>query len=1051
PINVRTMDEPETSGVVVTHVGAQGDAAPPPLSEKHHEGEDDGDTLMCRVCRGDEGDLYYPCLCTGSIKYVHQECLVEWLKYSKKEVCELCNHKYSFEPIYRSDMPKALPIGEIIRGLLLSVRNFLKTWLIYTIVMFAWLGIVPITASRVFTAVFSGSIQSLLMLPISLFSSEMVVQDVAKGCLLLFVFVCAFISMLWLREQILHGGPAEWLQLDEDAEEGEEAGAMLEGNEAAPAAEGGEEEGEELEGDEDDLDDTQDDEEEEGEEHQPAAVGAVGARLGNMLRVARGVEGRVAAVVNAIVDAAGAEDEEPGNQLVPVEGPQAGDAAAGAAEGGAAAGVDAAAPAAEGDWANNWERLGDELTWQRLLGLDGSFVFIEHVFWVISLNTLFTFLFAFFPYKLGHLALLLTGMTPAYFSSAASVFTGYAIISFTVFIMHRVVRLLRMKNFLKGLGVVYLSLKVFMLVLVEIGFFPVLCGCWLDICSLKLFASTYSSRIAAFTSAPVASVFLHWMIGMVYVFYSASFVILLREILRPGVLWFMRNLNDPEFNPIQEMIEQPLLKHLRRLGASMILFFSAIMLVVFAPLQLIDKFMPGVLPYNMSLTAETPLSELSVELLILQVVLPALLEQTQARVMIKEMVKLWCAGVGLLLELDEYLLPPDEDEGIPLDENPQPRPAPAPGAPGEDPVAAAAAAGGGGLAAEHQALLLVRDPATPATPFVKPPYFAARIVALLAALAATTVLASLVCFVGPVILGRSLIGWMSGHRNVHELYTSAVGFYVIWMVLRGLMMVAEWVPQGARRIAAAVWDLFIVGLKLLIVAIPLIVVIPTVFGVYFQLVFLAPSKVSSAQTPLLFPWQDWAMGILHTKIFGAAVMMGPDWFLKAAFDRMYNNGVMGIRVGHTYRNIVLPILMFMGLQISAPYTWANAIVWAVGLSEEDAVVLVRISYPVVLLVGLALSFVHWQYARLMKLAEKIRNDKYLVGTKLMNYEKREEEKKESQLALPAPEMEEVEEREEGVREEEMEERREEQEEHENAEVLEEDAPLLHEERAVDVQ
>ena len=28
-------------------------------------------------------------------------------------------------------------------------------------------------------------------------------------------------------------------------------------------------------------------------------------------------------------------------------------------------------------------------------------------------------------------------------------------------------------------------------------------------------------------------------------FYFASFVILLREVLRPGVLWFLRNLNDP--------------------------------------------------------------------------------------------------------------------------------------------------------------------------------------------------------------------------------------------------------------------------------------------------------------------------------------------------------------------------------------------------------------------------------------------------------------------------------------------------------------------------
>ena len=51
------------------------------------------------------------------------------------------------------------------------------------------------------------------------------------------------------------------------------------------------------------------------------------------------------------------------------------------------------------------------------------------------------------------------------------------------------------------------------------------------------------------------SVFIHWLIGMVYVFYFATSVYLLREVLRPGVLWFLRNLNDPDFNPIQEVNE----------------------------------------------------------------------------------------------------------------------------------------------------------------------------------------------------------------------------------------------------------------------------------------------------------------------------------------------------------------------------------------------------------------------------------------------------------------------------------------------------------------
>ena len=71
-------------------------------------------------------------------------------------------------------------------------------------------------------------------------------------------------------------------------------------------------------------------------------------------------------------------------------------------------------------------------------------------------------------------------------------------------------------------------------------------------------------RLQSFTTAPWASVFIHWLIGMVYVFYFASFVILLREVLRPGVLWFLRNLNDPDFNPIQEMIHLSIPRHMRR-------------------------------------------------------------------------------------------------------------------------------------------------------------------------------------------------------------------------------------------------------------------------------------------------------------------------------------------------------------------------------------------------------------------------------------------------------------------------------------------------------
>jgi hypothetical protein len=59
--------------------------------------EDDDDT--CRVCRGDgtpDHPLFHPCKCKGSIKYVHQDCLQEWLTQRARTYCELCHHPFQF-------------------------------------------------------------------------------------------------------------------------------------------------------------------------------------------------------------------------------------------------------------------------------------------------------------------------------------------------------------------------------------------------------------------------------------------------------------------------------------------------------------------------------------------------------------------------------------------------------------------------------------------------------------------------------------------------------------------------------------------------------------------------------------------------------------------------------------------------------------------------------------------------------------------------------------------------------------------------------------------
>jgi E3 ubiquitin-protein ligase MARCH6 len=64
--------------------------ARPPSAGPEDEEEDEGD--VCRICRNrgdEEHPLRYPCACSGSIKFVHQNCLLQWLDHSNSRQCEV--------------------------------------------------------------------------------------------------------------------------------------------------------------------------------------------------------------------------------------------------------------------------------------------------------------------------------------------------------------------------------------------------------------------------------------------------------------------------------------------------------------------------------------------------------------------------------------------------------------------------------------------------------------------------------------------------------------------------------------------------------------------------------------------------------------------------------------------------------------------------------------------------------------------------------------------------------------------------------------------------
>ncbi|XP_041455320.1 E3 ubiquitin-protein ligase MARCHF6-like [Lytechinus variegatus] len=1098
-----------------------------------HEKMEDGNEDVCRVCRsegGHERPLFHPCICTGSIRYIHQDCLVQWLKHSKKEYCELCMHKFTFAPIYSPDMPPRLPLRDIVWGLVRNFGTAVLCWIHYTMVIFAWLGIVPVTASRIYGCLFNTSLAPVLSLPFDIFSLEKMATDILQGCFVVGCTLCALISLVLLREQVAHGGGPEWLE-DPGGEHAAGGGGVGAGQGGA-VAEGVLERA--LRGFANNPGQAAQNQQNNGGVRQ-RQEGAANHQARQNVRIAEAGQRPNEGEQDGVMDggAGGGGQEAPDQPEQPANN-QAEDNA----------GHD------DINWnALEWDRAAEALTWEELLGLDGSLVFLEHVYWVTVLNALFIFLFAFCPYHIGGLSTLVLGwqdiIKKTHFEGLITTMLGYICLAALLVLFHSCSRLLKFFQAGRLFGLCYVVLKVFLLVVLEIGVFPLICGWWLDICSLSLFDVTIQERLQGFNSAPGTATFLHWLVGMAYVFYFASFILLLREVLRPGVLWFLRNLNDPDFNPIQEMIHLPIYRHARRFILSIIVFGSVVLLMVWLPITIIKHLVPSFLPYHMHLSGDTAVTELSLELLLLQVVLPALLEQGHTRMWLKNLIRYWTIMAAYLLDLRSYLLgdvpvageagedgeradgeevdnnteqehvqaqdiedvdngdedtendtdhqrrttqeidansefldgerndslqpveqlatlmenlnrgkrvlTPDnsgaeasvnesfealegpsgsdfearnslpylqlrrehQDSDVEMREEERDAETMATDQENEDDAVEAGDAEeeeeeeveeegvdevvhvmdqeevvdfGAGLHAAHHAMLNNRQP-THFEPYNRPNIFHFRVILLVVLLCLTLLLSSLVCMTVPVFIGRHVMGlWMGQGAVVHELYTGACGLYICWLVLRLGSVMMTWVPQGVELFLVKVQEYAILGWKSVVVASMLLGVVPLLLGVLFELVVVIPQRVQMDQTPVFFLRQDWALGVLQAKILCALTMMGPSWWLKDVLEQVYQDGLRQLNLTFITRRLALPVTICLLVALTAPYSFAVGIFPFFGFSEEINHQMARRIYPLIVSVVVGVSLVVFQAKQFKKLYEHIKNDKYLVGQQLVNYE-----------------------------------------------------------------
>lgn len=72
--------------------------------------------------------------------------------------------------------------------------------------------------------------------------------------------------------------------------------------------------------------------------------------------------------------------------------------------------------------------------------------------------------------------------------------------------------------------------------------------------------------------------------------------------------------------------------------------------------------------------------------------------------------------------------------------------------------------------------------------------------------------------------------------------------------------------------------------------------------------------------------------------------------------------------------------------MTVPYLAVVTLSPLFGLTYESQTIILRRIYPSLLLVAGVIYLVHWQINKFIRLYEHIKNDKYLVGKRLVNYD-----------------------------------------------------------------
>eukprot|EP00041_Stephanoeca_diplocostata_P030659 m.934637 g.934637 ORF g.934637 m.934637 type:complete len:1082 (-) comp23799_c0_seq11:168-3413(-) len=1058
---------------------------------KHDEetGESD-DPKICRICRGEQSPdspLFYPCACTGSIRYIHQDCLQTWLEHSGKRFCELCGTEFKFLPLYSDSMPDSLSMDDLLKGLFRQAISTVNDWSRICLVFLCWGIVFPISARWSWRFLFE-----VWKFP---WEYEDPMQRIGFDCLqgvLVGLLVCGVaLGLLALRDFIVANGIPIADPLAFPDEDIIPVAREMPLHDGAVAAAGGDvnaqRRGNEIYADEirgvneeadahaavmrnnslfDVIDPLSSDELALSDSESIDMDAEFDAAYADMLRKCGLGPDATDADRNAVFDKAYADMLRKNGLGAHSDGDAVGDDTA----------IDDALhepfydhhpgyhahddqhrhPHHDGQHhhphnfdhhdhgAHGHDGMDEDVPpLEEMVGLVGPLnQLFNNLCLMVVITAVAVFTIAYVPHALGaatlHLGTVVrhggvlapllgtffdpsevdylattvstfwglavaqgnssvpelgaggsnvsvdavgsAGMgdmngTDAASSFALCVITGYAVVTALAFLYLAGTDARRGSSPARVLSFFCVFVKICALLTSEVVFCPLLYGWWLDICSLDLQNSTLRSHREFLSQAPWSSSFLHWFAGMLFMHNFAGFIQTLREVLHPRVLWFFRDPNDPQNHAIRQMLEMPLHVYARRLILITIMYGVTVVMVVWLPARTLCHLAPSVLPYRVLVSH--PL-----EMIVFNFGLPVLQNRLNPQRGFREAIRVWCTAATTVLGIQTYMLPaPDSnantaaagaapDNAAAADVLEQPRTSPV----------------GDATDAEGD-----RDETARPThePVLYPTHFRARVLMLLGLAWVCMHMCASFMLVVPITLGRRVLALaVPLHFKVHDFYafTLGTGMCVAAGMLarptvrqRLLAVVQSWsglghcvgVAWGCCKAAVAVG----VGLG----------VLPLAVGVLLDLAVLVPLRCPADMTPATYLWQDWGIGAMACQLVYDADQLNGGVFV------LWRRSVRHVLEGEFRRIDLVDVLLYgvvvlgsLGIALLVPFVLAFAALPQLLLGAEVAMKVSRMVFPGCLLAAAATIVHRWTMMACKEVYRGVRDDKYLVGKRLMN-------------------------------------------------------------------